>query len=224
MDTQRSGMCLHLSQCATWQLFPLAWLQVFWEMARKFCTGCWHIQGHAQTSLLLRGLSVSTELNMYSRLACLMSNINTLIKVTTRYLLYSNVSFVQLICKMALHFLTINSISTWVDIVLVEYLCAWFWTGLWGKWARLLRDLHSGCRGRAHPQEKETTGHWRRESWAMLKDCVGNAARRQQGESLAWRLVQSHSVWGYTVERIPNGDGRGMTGSRNHELSTGAQA
>lgn len=58
----------------------------------------------------------------------------------------------------------------------------------------------------------------------MLKDCVGNAARRQQGESLAWRLVQSHSVWGYTVERIPNGDGRGMTGSRNHELSTGAQA
>lgn len=157
-------MCLHLSQCATWQLFPLAWLQVFWEMTRKLCTGCWHIQGPAQTSLLLRGLSVSTEFNMYSRLACLMSNINTLIKVTTRYLLYSNVSFVQLICKMALHFLTINSISTyWVPVCLVLN-----WT--LGKVSKTLRRLALWLQRQGSPTEK-------RDNWALEEGVLSNAER-----------------------------------------------
>lgn len=48
-------------------------------------------QGHAQTSLLLSLLlaasvsgTISTEVNIYRRLACLMSNINILINATMR--------------------------------------------------------------------------------------------------------------------------------------------
>ena len=112
METQNFSICVHLSWPATWQFFPYLISGLLGDAQEA---GCQLLAHDRQGKAILRlpdakptaccFVSVFTEVNMYRRLACLTSNINTLINATIRQLLlYSNRSLALLTSRIALCF------------------------------------------------------------------------------------------------------------------------
>ena len=131
METQNFSICVHLSWPATWQFFPQLISGLLGEAGeprkldasrRTQEAGCQLLAHDRQGKAILRlpdakptaccFVSVFTEVNIYRRLACLTSNINTLINATIQQLLlYPNRSFVLLKCRIALCFFLLLSIQ-----------------------------------------------------------------------------------------------------------------